>query len=177
MLSSAPFMPRPSSAIASRTSPFRRESSIETCRPPCSSAFPSSSLKTSASAVARCPARSTVCSSRGHLLARDETLDEHRAQPLEQLGQVDGILPVLRQHLVHRGDGEDPVDRVSERLARIDALGARLQPEQRRDGLEVVLDAVVDLLGQDAAQRHAAVLERDGRVVGDRLQQRPVVVA
>jgi hypothetical protein len=52
---------------------------------------------------------------------------------------------------------------------------ARLQPEQRRDGLEVVLDAVVDLLGEDAAHDRAPVLERDGRVVGDRLEQRRVV--
>ena len=85
----------------------------------------SSSLKTSASAVARWPASDDRLELGGHLLARDETLDEHRPQPVEQLGEIDVVLAVLRQHLVHRGDREDPVDRVPERLARIDVLGAR----------------------------------------------------
>ena len=53
--------------------------------------------------------------------------------------------------------------------------GARLQAQQRRDGLQVVLDAVVDLLGEHAAHHRAAVLERDGRVLRDRRQQLAVV--
>src|SRR5581483_4578839 len=52
----SPAIPFPSSAIASTTSPFRCQSSIVTDGPPCSSAFWKSSLKTSASAVARLPA-------------------------------------------------------------------------------------------------------------------------
>ena len=78
---------------------------------------------------------------------------------------------------MHRRDREDPVDRVLERLARIDAVGrARLEPEQRRDGLQVVLDAVVDLLGEHAAHHRAPVLERDRGMVGDRDEQRALVV-
>ena len=77
---------------------------------------------------------------------------------------------------MHGGDREDPVDGVLERLARIDALSARLQAQERGDGLEVVLDAVMDLLGEHAAHHCAPVLERDGCVVGDRLQQRPLLV-
>jgi hypothetical protein len=60
-------------------------------------------------------------------------------------------------------------------LRAVDVLGARLQPEQRRDRLQVVLDAVVDLLGEHAAHDGAPVLERDRRVVRDRLEQRLVV--
>ena len=101
-----------------------------------------------------------------------------RAQPVEQLGEVDVLVALLGQHLVHRGDREDPVDRVLERLPRIDVLGvARLQAEQGRDGLQVVLDAVVDLLGEHAAHDRAAVLERDRGLLRDRGEQLPVVVA
>ena len=89
-----------------------RASSIRTVPPPCSSAFWKSSLKTSASAVARSPASDTGSSSASTVLARDEPLDEHRAQPLDQLGEVDVVLAVLGQHLVHGRDREDPVDRV-----------------------------------------------------------------
>ncbi len=78
---------------------------------------------------------------------------------------------MLGEHLVDGGDREDPVDRVGQRLLGIDPLGARLQPKQRGHGLEVVLDPVVDLLGEHAAQRHPAVLERNGRLVGDRLEE------
>ena len=79
---------------------------------------------------------------------------------------------LLGQHLVHRRDGEDAVDRVAERLPRVDLVRAGgLEPQQRGHGLEVVLDPVVDLLGEHAAQDRAPVLERDRRVVGDRGEQ------
>ena len=51
---------------------------------------------------------------------------------------------------------------------------ARLQAEERGDGLQVVLDAVVDLLGEHAAHHGASVLERDRRVARDRREQRPL---
>ena len=143
---------------------------------PCSSAFCSSSEKTRASAVARLPASETGSSSRLDVAAGADPLHEHRAEAVDQLREVDVLLPLLGERLVHGGDGEDPVDGVLERLARVDALGARLQAQERGDGLEVVLDAVVDLLGEDAAHHRAAVLERDGGVVGDRLEQRPLLV-
>ena len=44
-----------------------------------------------------------------------EALDEHRAQPVEQLVQVDLLVALLGQHLVHGRDREDAVDRVLER--------------------------------------------------------------
>ena len=56
------------------------------------------------------------------------------------------------------------------------SVGARLQPEQRRDGLEVVLDAVMDLLGEHAAHDRATVLERDRGVRRDRGEQRLLLV-
>ena len=110
------------------------------------------------------------------VLPDDEALHEHRPQPLDQLGEVDVVLAVLGQHLVDGGDREDPVDRVGQRPARVDLRRARLQPQQRGDGLEVVLDPVVDLLGEHAAHHRAPVLERDGSVVRDRLEQGAVVV-
>ena len=152
-------------------------SSTRTESPPCSSAFWSSSLKTSASAVARLPASETGSSAVSTRLPGAEPLDEHRAQPVEQLVEVDVVVALLGQHLVHRGDREDPVDRVVERLARVDLLaGARLKPQQRGDGLEVVLDPVVDLLGEDAAHHRPAVLERDRGVVRDRREQRALLL-
>ena len=63
-----PFRPAPSSATASATSSPRRSSSIRTVPPPCSSAFWKSSLKTSASAVARSPASETGSSSASTVL-------------------------------------------------------------------------------------------------------------
>ena len=63
-----------------------------------------------------------------------------------------------------------------ERAARIDLRGACLEPQQRGDGLQVVLDAVVDLLGEHAAHHRAPVLERDCGVVRDRLEQGAIVV-
>ena len=55
-------------------------------------------------------------------------------------------------------------------------VGASLQPQERGDRLQVVLDAMVDLLGEHAAERHATVLERDGGLARDRLEQLAVVV-
>ena len=106
---------------------------------------------------------------RPHLPAGADALHEHPPQPVEQVGEVDVVLALLGQHLVHRRDREDAVHRVLERLARVDVVGvARLQAQQRRDGLQVVLDAVVDLLGEHAAHDGPPVLERDGRLLGDR---------
>ena len=56
------------------------------------------------------------------LLRRGEALEEHRAQPLDELVQLDVVVAPLGQHLVHGGDREDAVDRVVERLARVDLL-------------------------------------------------------
>ena len=112
------------------------------------------------------------------VLARADALHEHRAQPLDQLAELDVVLAPLGQHLVHGGDREDPVDRVVERLPRVDhhVRAARLQAEQRGDRLQVVLDAVVDLLGEHAAHDRAPVLERHRRLVRDRGEQRGLLL-
>ena len=122
------------------------------------------------------PASDTGSSRADDVAAADEPLHEHGAQPVDQLRELDVLVALLRQHLVHRGDREDAVHRVLERLARVDVLRARLQAQQRRDGLQVVLHAMVDLLREHAAHDGAAVLERDRGVVRDRLEQRAVVV-
>ena len=71
------------------------------------------------------PARATPATSR----PATESLHEHRAQAVDQLSELDVLVALLGQHLVHGGDREDPVDGVLERLARIDVVGARLQPQ------------------------------------------------
>ena len=124
------------------------------------------------------PASETGSSSRVTSRAAADALHEHRAQPVDQLGEVDVLVALLGQHLVHGGDREDPVDGVLERLRAGRRLSARgLQAQERGDRLQVVLDAVVDLLGEHAAHHRAPVLERDGRVLGDRGEQLAVVVA
>src|SRR4029079_17555495 len=67
-------------------------------------------------------------------------------------------------------------DGVPERLLRVDAVGASLEPQERGDRLEVVLDTMVDLLGERAAERHPPVLEGDRGLVRDRVEQLAVVV-
>ena len=147
------------------------------CVPPCSSAF-CEQLREDERERRRALAGERHRLELGrHLAAGADALHEHRAQPVEQLGEVDVLVALLGQHLVHGRDREDPVDRVLERLARIDVAGVpRLEPQQRRHGLEVVLDPVVDLLGEHAAHHRAPVLERDRRLLGDRGEQLAVVL-
>ena len=73
-------------------------------------------MKTSASAVALLSGERDRLELGGHLLSGDEPLDEHRAQTVDELAEVDVVLAMLRQHLVHGGDREDPVDGVVQRL-------------------------------------------------------------
>ncbi len=65
------------------------------------------------------------------MLLGSEPLDEHGAQPLDQLPEIDIIVPLLRQDLVHGGDREDSGDRVLERLARVSS--GRLAWRRRRE--------------------------------------------
>jgi len=75
---------------------------------------------------------------------------------------------VLRQDFVHGGDCEDPIHGVLEGLPGVGAGCSRLQAKERRDRLEVVLDAVVDLLRQNASHHRSPVLQRDRGVMCDR---------
>ena len=111
------------------------------------------------------------------LPAGADTLDQHRAQPAEQFREVDVVVVVLGQHLVDGRDREDPVDRVLERL-RGSTRSASRAWSRRSDahGLQVVLDAVMDLLGEHAAHHGPPVLERHRRLLGDRGEQLPVVL-
>src|ERR687897_3546734 len=80
------------------------------------------------------------------------------------------------ENLVDGSDREDSVGRVVERLTRVDTVaGPGLEAKERGDGLEVVLDAVVDLLREDAAHDRASMLERDGGLVCDRREQRSLL--
>ena len=102
-----------------------------------------------------------------------EAVSEHRGQAADEVGQVDLAGAARGQQVVHLGDRQHAVDGVFERAGRVAAAGA--QPQQRGDRLEVVLDAVVDLLGDQLAHHAAAGLDRRGRLVGDRPEQRPLL--
>ena len=64
------------------------------------------------------------------VLLGSEPLDEHGAQPLDQLPEIDVIVPLLRQDLVHRGDREDSVTESSSAL-RASVPGARAWRRRR----------------------------------------------
>ena len=105
-----------------------------------------------------------------------EPLDEHRAQPLEQLAELDVSSRRSVSTSCTAAIARIRLTESSSARRGVDAVAARLQPQQRRDRLQVVLDPVVDLLGEHAAHHRAPVLERDRRVVGDRGEQRPLLV-
>ena len=174
--SRAPSAPSPSSAIASTTSPFRCASSISMRPAPCSSAFWSSSLKTSASAVARLPASET-CSRRASTsrpppipctsIARSRSMSSASSTSSSRCSvSASCTAAIARIRLTECSSASR--GSTSRRV--------RLQAQQRRDRLEVVLHAVVDLLREHAAHDRAPVLERDGGVVRDRLEQRALLV-
>ena len=110
------------------------------------------------------------------LLRRPQPLDQHRPQPVEEFSELDVFVAPLSEHLVHRRDRQNPVDRIVQRLPCVDAVRPRLQPQERRHGLQVVLHAVMNLLSQDAAQHRSPVLQRDCRVARNRRQQRAVLL-
>ena len=157
----------PLSATVRTTRPFRGASSTRTRRRR-ARARSGGARRRRVRARSRAPPASDTARRGLDLLARAEPLDEHGAQPLDELAEIDVVVALLGQHLVHGGDGEDPVHRVLERLRRVRPGRAGLEPQERRDGLEVVLDPVVDLLSEDAAQDRPAVLERHRGVVRDR---------
>ena len=105
---------------------------------------------------------------------RAEPVAEHRRQPPHQVCEVDVALAARGRQVVHLGDREDAIDGVCERPLRV-ARARRAQPQQRRHRLQVVLDAVVDLLGHDPAHHAAPGLHGRRGLVGDRLQQRPLL--
>ena len=97
-------------------------------------------------------------------------LAQHGRQPAHEVGRVHVVVSRCGQQVVDLGDRQDPSDRVAQGTARV-ALGARRQAQQRGHGLQVVLDPVMDLLGEQAAHRPAR--RRDGyrRLGGDGTQQ------
>ena len=63
------------------------------------------------------------------------------------LVDVDGARFLVAEELVHHRDRDDSADALAQLLGNLRvARAARLQAQQRGDGLQVVLDAVVDLL-------------------------------
>ena len=87
---------------------------------------------------------------------RARGVDGEAQAPVDHLVEVDRLLRALQQRLVHERDRGDAPHGLGERLPRLVGLHPpRLHPQQRRDGLEVVLHPVVDLA--------------DRRVLGDQL--------
>jgi hypothetical protein len=65
-----------------------------------------------------------VLERRGDLPARAEPLHDRGAESIEQVVQIDLLVALFGQHLVHGRDREDAVHGMLERLAGVDALGA-----------------------------------------------------
>ena len=115
---------------------------------PCCSAFCSSSVSTMASGVATAagssPNEPVIFGDhpdlgRGHLPG-------HHRDPVRDVVEVHDLIRRVRQRLVHDRDRPDPADRLVQRRPRLGRLQPPgLQPQQRGDGLQVVLHPVVDL--------------------------------
>ena len=77
---------------------------------------------------------------------------------------IDVLAALLREVLMDNGDGEDAVDTLLQRCLYLGRLGPpRLDAQQARDGLQVVLDAVMDLLDDSR-------LDADFLILGARLR-------
>ena len=80
-----------------------------------------------------------------------------RQDPVDHLVEIDLLVDRHRQRLVHLGDRGHPSHRFDQRVTGLDVIGAaRLQSQQRRHRLQVVLHPVMDLpdrrvLGQQRA--------------------------
>ena len=109
-------MPAPSSVIASTASPSRRAESIETCGAAVLERVREQLAEDERERRRALAGELDPLELGRDLLPADEPLDEHRPQPVEQLGEVDVLVPLLGQLLVDGGDREDPVDGVAERL-------------------------------------------------------------
>ena len=79
-----------------------------------------------------------------HLGRRD--LRRRAGHPVDDAVELDRLVAGHGERLVHQGDGRDPPDRLLQRDPGLrHGHPAGLQPQQRGDGLEVVLHPVVDL--------------------------------
>ena len=75
-----------------------------------------------------------------------DDLAGHHRHPAGDVVEVHDLVRDVRQRLVHHRDRADPADGLLQRRPRLRRLQPpRLQPQQRRDRLQVVLDPVVDL--------------------------------
>ena len=82
----------------------------------------------------------------GHRSVGEHTVLGHAHQRAHDVVEVDLLARLPRQDLVHQGDRADAALGLVEGLAPLARRQpAGLQAQQRRDGLQVVLDPVVDL--------------------------------
>ena len=97
---------------------------------------------------------------------------EHRQHLVQHVVHVDDVLPAAGQRLVHDRDRGHPPDRLLQRRAR-GRLGhpPGLQPQQRRDGLQVVLHPVVDLPDRGVLGQQRPVAAPDVGDVADQHQR------
>ena len=149
---------------------------------PCSTAFVTSSVSASASGVAyslgSVPKRPVECV-RARVFGRRGDLGDELQHAGEHLVEVDVLRQPLRERVVHDGDRRHAPHRLGERLARLVGVRAtRLDAQQRRDRLQVVLDAVVDLADRRVLGDELLLLVADLRHVAaqhDRADARAVI--
>jgi hypothetical protein len=99
-----------------------------------------------------------------------ERASQHPAQSPHEVGAVHVLVATRGQKVVHLGDREHAADRVAQRALRIDSAAGR-EAQERRDRLQVVLDAVMDFAREQPAHRAASTREHGGGVRGRRLRQ------
>ena len=170
--------PTPSSDTRSRSSSGRLAISTvtETVRDSvpnaCSNAFWISSAMISARGVAIFAGKiagAAVDPDPDRALRCGESLLDHLDDTTRNMIEVDAFVRVLRQRLVNQCDGGDPADALLQRLLRLHrAEPAALEAQQRCDGLEVVLHAMVDLADRRVLEEeHPVAVPQFGDVSQD----------
>src|SRR5438270_466355 len=93
-----------------------------------------------------------------------------------QRGDALEVTADARQQLVDPGDRQDTVERIVQGLVHGGELTiAHLQPDEAHDLLQVVLDPVVHLLYHGGADHQLRVLDGEGRLAAERLQDRQLL--
>ena len=137
-----------------------------------SMAFCRSSFSTTESGVATVGGEEAGVALHGEAhraVLRRHALLDHASEGAHDLHEGDVVARLPRQRLVHERDGADAPHRLLDRHLRLRrAEPAALQPQQRRDRLQVVLHPVVDLA--DRRRPSTAAADR-----GDAARTRPAV--
>ena len=106
------------------------------------------------------------------MIGTQQALAGERHDGLADALHINLVQLLLREHVVHGSDADDPVDALRQHLLhRLEAVMVQLEPQEARDRLQAILDPVVHLLDDRRAHHQLRIRDRDGGVVGQRRQQ------